>query len=90
MNERAIFIARWKEFQQNGVLRFLLWQWYSETWVTHLLQVFASLVMLPLVKIVFNGEYLVNAQGEDVVAGIRTPQQITKEGSRRWAASAIR
>lgn len=33
----------------------------------------------------FNGEYLVNAQGEDVVAGIRTPQQITKEGSRRWA-----
>ena len=34
----------------------------------------------------FNGEYLVNAQGEDVVAGIRTPQQITVEGSRRWAA----
>ncbi len=34
----------------------------------------------------FNGEYLVNAQGEDVVAGIRTPQQITKEGSMRWAA----
>ena len=34
---------------------------------------------------IFNGEYLVNAQGEDVVAGIRTPQQITKEGSRRWA-----
>lgn len=33
----------------------------------------------------FNGEYLVNAQGEDVVAGIRTPQQITQEGSRRWA-----
>ena len=25
----------------------------------------------------FNGEWLVNAQGEDVVAGIRTPQQIT-------------
>jgi pyruvate,orthophosphate dikinase len=34
---------------------------------------------------VFNGEYLMNAQGEDVVAGIRTPQQITKEGSVRWA-----
>ena len=34
---------------------------------------------------VFNGEYLVNAQGEDVVAGIRTPQQITKIGSQRWA-----
>ena len=35
---------------------------------------------------IFNGEYLINAQGEDVVAGIRTPQQITVEGSRRWAA----
>jgi pyruvate,orthophosphate dikinase len=33
----------------------------------------------------FNGEYLINAQGEDVVAGTRTPQQITKEGSLRWA-----
>ncbi|MBR3443984.1 MAG: pyruvate, phosphate dikinase [Bacteroidaceae bacterium] len=37
---------------------------------------------------VFNGEYLVNAQGEDVVAGIRTPQQITKLGSQRWAERA--
>mgnify|MGYP004446194587 FL=1 len=34
----------------------------------------------------FNGEYLINAQGEDVVAGVRTPQQIMTEGSRRWAA----
>ena len=36
----------------------------------------------------FNGEYLINAQGEDVVAGIRTPLQITKEGSIRWATLA--
>ncbi|HTT10694.1 MAG TPA: pyruvate, phosphate dikinase [Burkholderiaceae bacterium] len=36
----------------------------------------------------FNGEFLVNAQGEDVVAGIRTPQQITLLGSRRWAELA--
>ena len=34
---------------------------------------------------IFNGEYLINAQGEDVVAGIRTPQQISIEGSKRWA-----
>lgn len=34
---------------------------------------------------VFNGEYLFNAQGEDVVAGVRTPQEVTLEGSRRWA-----
>jgi pyruvate,orthophosphate dikinase len=37
----------------------------------------------------FNGEFLINAQGEDVVAGIRTPQQITLEGSRRWATLAM-
>ena len=37
---------------------------------------------------IFNGEYLINAQGEDVVAGTRTPQQITLEGSQRWAVLA--
>ncbi|MDH6356456.1 pyruvate, phosphate dikinase [Parabacteroides sp. PF5-9] len=37
---------------------------------------------------IFNGEYLINAQGEDVVAGIRTPQQITKAGSQLWAQMA--
>ena len=37
---------------------------------------------------IFNGEYLINAQGEDVVAGVRTPQQITLEGSKRWAILA--
>lgn len=36
----------------------------------------------------FIGEYLIDAQGEDVVAGTRTPQQITIEGSRRWAKLA--
>ena len=35
---------------------------------------------------IFNGEYLINAQGEDVVAGIRTPQEVTLEGSKRWAS----
>jgi pyruvate,orthophosphate dikinase len=37
---------------------------------------------------IFNGEYLINAQGEDVVAGVRTPQEITIEGSKRWAKRA--
>lgn len=37
---------------------------------------------------IFNGEYLIDAQGEDVVAGIRTPQEITLEGSKRWAILA--
>ena len=37
----------------------------------------------------FNGEFLVNAQGEDVVAGMRTPQQVSLVGSRRWAELAL-
>ncbi len=37
---------------------------------------------------IFNGEYLIDAQGEDVVAGVRTPQQITLEGAKRWAILA--
>ncbi len=32
---------------------------------------------------IFYGEYLINAQGEDVVAGIRTPQHLTIEGRKR-------
>ncbi|MDR2428976.1 MAG: pyruvate, phosphate dikinase, partial [Candidatus Margulisbacteria bacterium] len=35
----------------------------------------------------FYGEFLINAQGEDVVAGIRTPQKISLEASREWAAA---
>ena len=35
----------------------------------------------------FYGEFLMNAQGEDVVAGTRTPQQITLAGSRDWAVA---
>ncbi len=37
---------------------------------------------------VFYGEYLINAQGEDVVAGIRTPQALTK-ASRENAGSKM-
>ncbi len=37
---------------------------------------------------IFNGEYLINAQGEDVVSGVRTPQEITVEGSKKWAERA--
>ncbi|RLD23556.1 MAG: pyruvate, phosphate dikinase, partial [Bacteroidetes bacterium] len=37
---------------------------------------------------VFNGEYLIDAQGEDVVAGTRTPQQITLVASKKWAKFA--
>jgi len=39
---------------------------------------------------VFYGEYLVNAQGEDVVAGIRTPQHLTVKASSRRSRSCRR
>ena len=45
-------------------------------------------MMRQMAKTCFNGEYLLNAQGEDVVAGVRTPQQITKKGSENWAVLA--
>lgn len=35
----------------------------------------------------FYGEYLVNAQGEDVVAGIRTPQSLTIKGKEKEGSS---
>lgn len=37
---------------------------------------------------IFYGEYLKNAQGEDVVAGIRTPQPITKAAKQRMSVDA--
>ena len=36
----------------------------------------------------FYGEYLVNAQGEDVVAGIRTPQHLTVQGKKAQKSDA--
>ncbi len=36
---------------------------------------------------VFYGEFLVNAQGEDVVAGTRTPQQVALKASQTWASN---
>src|SRR5712675_992581 len=37
----------------------------------------------------FSGEYLLNAQGEDVVAGIRTPQHLTVEGKQAQKSEAL-
>lgn len=37
----------------------------------------------------FYGEFLINAQGEDVVAGIRTPQALTKYGREKMGATEL-
>ncbi|MFT4055231.1 MAG: pyruvate, phosphate dikinase [Novosphingobium sp.] len=38
---------------------------------------------------IYYGEYLINAQGEDVVAGIRTPQYLTREARERAGAKPL-
>ncbi len=38
---------------------------------------------------IFYGEFLVNAQGEDVVAGIRTPQNLTKQSREESGAELL-
>ena len=51
-------------------------RWCSATWATTAPPASASRATRPPARTCFYGEYLINAQGEDVVAGIRTPQKI--------------
>ena len=55
-------------------------QWFLETLEKTVVRVLLLRETLQPVKMFFFGEWLPNAQGEDVVAGIRTPQSITNEG----------
>ena len=50
--------------------------WSSATWATPAAPASASPAIPPLGEKDFYGEFLMNAQGEDVVAGIRTPVPI--------------
>ncbi len=85
MNERAIYYRRMNQFPEEwGTavnVQAMVFGNMGETSATGV----AFTRDAATGEDIFNGEYLVNAQGEDVVAGIRTPQQITTEGSRRWA-----
>ena len=53
-------------------------RWCSATWATTAPPASPSRATPRPASDVFYGEYLMNAQGEDVVAGIRTPQPINK------------
>jgi phosphoenolpyruvate synthase/pyruvate phosphate dikinase len=59
--------------------------WFLAIWETNAVQVLLCTRGTFTGEKDILGEYLVNAQGEDVVAGIRTPQQITIKGSQKWA-----
>ena len=60
-------------------------RWCSATWARTAPPASPSPATPPPARTPFYGEYLVNAQGEDVVAGIRTPQPLT---DRRQAGAA--
>ena len=77
MNERAILYRKMEgipaEWGTAVSVQAMVFGNMGETWLRCLLSRDAGNG-----EDLFNGEYLINAQGEDVVAGIRTPQQITK------------
>lgn len=84
MNERAILYRKLNNIPAEWVRPCRCRRWCSVTWARTPRRAWPSRDAATGENI-FNGEYLINAQGEDVVAGIRTPQQITVEGSKRWA-----
>ena len=53
--------------------------WCSATWAKTSATGVAFKSLHPPSESKLYGEFLINAQGEDVVAGIRTPQDITEE-----------
>ena len=89
-NDRAVV---YRELQRHprrrGARPSTCRRWCSATSATTARPASRSRATRPPASDVFYGEFLVNAQGEDVVAGIRTPQQVSLVGSRRWAALAL-
>lgn len=80
-NERAGCTAPCTKSPSLGHCRERSREWCSATCTPTAEQVLPSPATLPPARI-FSTEGTMNAQGEDVVAGIRTPQQVTLEGSR--------
>ena len=65
-------------FHQTGEQLLTYKKWYLEIKEKHQEQELDSLEILQTGEKEIFAEYLMNAQGEDVVAGIRTPQPISK------------
>ena len=76
-NPRAIVYRRMNDIPATGVLLLMFRPWYSEIRARPPVQVLRLHVTHPPAQRIY-GEYLINAQGEDVVAGVRTPQPISK------------
>ena len=74
---RPTTTARWKRFRTISAPPPTCRPWCSATWATLPPPASASRAIPVQGEKVFYGEFLMNAQGEDVVAGIRTPQPIS-------------
>ena len=78
-NQRAITYRRLQRHPRRaGAPRSTCRRWCSATWATTAPPASPSPATRRPARTCFYGEYLVNAQGEDVVAGIRTPQPIDR------------
>ena len=66
----------------TGARRSISRPWYSAIWAIRRRPASPSPATRPPARTLY-GEYLVNAQGEDVVAGIRTPQSIADRRRKR-------
>ena len=75
-NPRANVYRRMNEIPMIGVLPLTCRQWYSVTPATVPAQALLSPGNPATGERKLFGEYLINAQGEDVVAGVRTPSPI--------------
>jgi pyruvate,orthophosphate dikinase len=78
MNARAITYRNSTTSRLPGAPRSMCRPWCSAIWATSPPPAWPSPAIHRPAQRNFYGEFLVNAQGEDVVAGIRTPQSITE------------
>ena len=80
MNPRAVTYRRLHDIPPTGERRSMSRRWCSGIWAADCATGVAFTRNPSTGANEFYGEYLVNAQGEDVVAGIRTPQHLTIAG----------
>ena len=78
-SNRAKVYRKLNQILQNGEQQLMFSLWFLVIWVMIVQQVLSLQEIHQMDVNEVYGEYLINAQGEDVVAGTRTPQYITKK-----------
>ena len=88
-NQRAITYRRLHDIPDNGAPPSMFRPWCSAIAARPAPRALHSPAIPRPAKRQLYGEFLVNAQGEDVVAGIRTPQHLTEEARSMRADQAV-